>query len=170
MRAVSLLLATACVATALEPSVTHGPKVQAAAALVPRQTGDLGGEGMVMQTINEKCVSDALDFFESMPTLSPELHQAIDGPNEDDCISLPQSLDSEFQSYSSAIEDWYSEYSDVFRAVGSNCPTPTGDAAVSEQSFCEGEGPEDRDDAAGTIGMSMAAAVGCFLVSAALLI
>lgn len=116
---------------------------------LPRQTGLLDAEDL-----SDDCVENAIDLLNSLPTPKPELLQALNKPTDEGCYSIPESLDGDYSSYSSAVESWYSDNGSLASSVESNCPQAT---PTITPEFCEGMGPDDRSDAVGKTGMSIAA-------------
>lgn len=131
-------------------------------ALMPRQTGASGGGLPGALGVDGECLDDAIEFLQSMPTPSPEFLQAMDTPTDEGCYKLPESLDGEFSSYSSAVASFLSDNAEFVSSAEEACAEATLFPAAE---FCEGSGPDDRDAANG-LKVSLAAIAGAVMVAA----
>lgn len=129
-------------------------------ALMPRQTDGGGGLPGALG-VDGECLDDAIEFLQSMPTPSPEFLQAIDTPTDEGCYELPESLDEEFSSYSSAVSSFLSDNAEFISSAEEACAEATLFPAAE---FCEGSSPNDRD-AAGGLSVSLGALAGAVMVA-----
>ncbi|KUI61648.1 hypothetical protein VP1G_08836 [Cytospora mali] len=85
---------------------------------------------------DDSCELALMSLASSLPTPDAALasYEATYTPTDSCSYSVPSSLSSDFVSYTSAVESWYSASSDAISSIVSQCPEYAGEA--SEISEC----------------------------------
>lgn len=83
---------------------------------------------------DDACQTAILSFADTLPTpdAALESYEATYTASDSCSYSVPASLSSDFDSYTSALYSWYSASSDAFYSVLSECPQYAGEASAMD--------------------------------------
>ena len=124
MRFALRLLSAITAAVAVVNAQLDDPMVypQMRAYIEPRQTAGVEEKLLGLPNLAPSCTSAIKDLVKTLPTPPPKLVTGI-GVGNDPChTAIPDTLTSDYTSYSSEIGSWFTQHSQSVSSALSKCP------------------------------------------------